>query len=89
MTRPNGEDVAVSSGRKLLAPAIEVLFYSARSAEPPHSSGMTVASALMVSPDAFLVAIAAPDSKDGRTDSTSSGKSLAVRRSSSAAREGC
>ena len=47
-----GEEVAVSSGRKL-APAMEVLLDLARSAEPPHSSGRTAASALMVSPDAF------------------------------------
>ena len=45
-----------SSGRKLGSPSIVVLLLSARSAEPPHSSGSTGARALSTSPLALRVA---------------------------------
>ncbi len=44
------------SGPNESAPSIVVLLLSARSAEPPHSSGSTSASALSTSPDALRVA---------------------------------
>src|SRR6476646_1492711 len=44
-----------SAGMKLGSPSIVVLLLSARSAEPPHSSGSTGASLVSTSPDALRV----------------------------------
>ena len=46
-----------SVGRKLGSPSIVVLLDSARSAEPPHSSGSFGASALSTLPEAARVAM--------------------------------
>src|SRR6476469_571434 len=57
--RPYGPPVHTfvwcSAGMKLGSPSIVVLLLSARSAEPPHSSGSTSASAVRILPDADRV----------------------------------
>ena len=53
---PANSCVERSAGRKDGSPFIVVLFEPARSAEPPHSSGSTGASALSTSPEAARVA---------------------------------
>ena len=59
-----------------------VRFDSARSAEPPQSSGSTPASALMTLPDAARVDSSVPPSNTGSACSMSSGSSPASSRSS-------
>ena len=69
------------------SPAIVVLLDSARSAEPPHSSGMPSARAPSTLPEAARVAMPlASAGKTGRAFSKPSGSAPATRRSSSAAR---
>ncbi len=70
------------------SPSIVVLFDSARSAEPPHSSGSTGASAFSTSPEALRVAIDLPASKVGRASSQPAGSLRALMRSNSATRSG-
>ncbi len=76
------------SGRNDEVLSIVVLFEPARSAEPPHSSGMTAPSACSTLPDAARVATALPVSNDGRWSSQPSGSSPAAIRSNSAACSG-
>ena len=59
------------------AALIVVRFDSARSAEPPHSSGSSAASALMTLPDAARVETSLPASKTGSASSMPSGSSPA------------
>ena len=54
---PGKDFVEYSGGTNDGSPSIVVLLLSARSAEPPHSSGSAGAIALITSPDAFRVAI--------------------------------
>jgi hypothetical protein len=54
---PGNDLVAYSGGTNDGSPSIVVLLLSARSAEPPHSSGRTGATALITSPEALRVAI--------------------------------
>src|SRR5437764_451682 len=54
---PGKDVVEYSGGTNDGSPSIVVLLLSARSAEPPHSSGSAGAIALITSPDAFRVAI--------------------------------
>ncbi|CAB4627567.1 unannotated protein [freshwater metagenome] len=58
-----------------MAPAIVVLFDSARSAEPPHNSGITAAIAFRTLPEAALVETSLPESKVGRAPTSSVGVS--------------
>ena len=58
-----------------MAPAIVVLFDSARSAEPPHNSGITAAIAFRTFPEAALVETSLPESKVGRAPTSSVGVS--------------
>ena len=69
-------------------PSIVVLLDSARSAEPPHSSGMTGPIAFRTLPDAARVETSLPASKTGRAASSSAGSLRASTRSSSAAASG-
>ncbi len=86
---PGNISVAFAAGTKLGSPFIVVLLDPARSAEPPHSSGMTGASAVSTSPDALRVAIPfSSASKDGIAWSRPSGRVLSRSRSSSAAPSG-
>ena len=91
MMRPYGEASGTFEelGKKLLPPSIVVLFDSARSAEPPHSSGITLATALIASPDALRVETELPISYAGKALSNPVGNSPARNRSSKAARSGC
>ena len=61
--------VARSPGMNDGAPSIVVLLDSARSAEPPHSSGISPATALMTAPLALRVAM--PFSSAGKVGSLS------------------
>ena len=54
-----------SAGTNDFAPAIVVIFESARSAEPPQSSGITSAIALITLPDATRVETELPPSNFG------------------------
>ena len=69
-------------------PSIVVLFDSARSAEPPQSSGMTGPIAFRTFPDAARVETSLPASKTGRAASSPAGSFLASTRSSRAAASG-
>ena len=62
-------------GTNDLAPAIVVLLDSARSAEPPHSSGITAAIEFRTFPEAALVETSVPDSKVGKASTSSAGVS--------------
>ena len=71
------------------SPFIVVLLLPARSAEPPHSSGSTGASAVRTSPEAFRVAIPlASAGNSGSAAAQPSGSRRADSRSSSSARSG-
>ncbi len=65
-----------------------MLFEPARSAEPPHSSGITAPSAWSTLPDADRVATPLPASKTGIFSSQPLGSSPLATRSYSAARSG-
>ena len=69
-------------------PSIVVLLDSARSAEPPHSSGMTGPIAFRTLPEAARVETSLPASKTGRAASSSAGSLRASTRSSRAAASG-
>ena len=83
-----------SAGMKLGSPSIVVLLLSARSAEPPHSSGSTSASAVSILPDAARVEteFGLPSFSAGKLGSASVQPSgsvrVAIRSSSAAARSG-
>src|SRR4051812_49768747 len=55
-----------ASGRKEGSPSIVVLLDSARSAEPPHSSGSTGASAVRILPEARRVPVPLGAAGEGR-----------------------
>lgn len=76
------------SGRNDESLSIVVLLEPARSAEPPHSSGMTAPSALRTWPEAARVATPLPGSKTGSFSAQPAGSSFAWMRSNSAARSG-
>src|SRR3954453_6839458 len=79
--------VCRSDGMKDGSPSIVVLLLSARSAEPPQSSGSTGASALSTVPDALRVAMPlGSGSKVGSASVQPSGSCRPLSRSSSAAR---
>jgi hypothetical protein len=79
--------VANSDGTKDGSPSMVVLLLSARSAEPPHSSGSTGASAFSTFPDAARVAMPlASASHVGSAFVQPSGRARVLSRSSSAAR---
>ena len=88
IVRPYGSasGSGLSAGRNELVLSIVVLFEPARSAEPPHSSGMTAPSAWSTLPDAARVATPLPGSKTGSFSSQPLGSSPAAMRSNSAAR---
>src|SRR5688500_4657657 len=69
-TRPYGlpdqASVCFDAGTNDGEPSIVVLFDSARSAEPPHSSGMTGPIAFRTLPDAARVDTSLPAGKTGR-----------------------
>ncbi len=90
-TRPYGDPLAAGlpTGRKLGADSMVVLLDSARSADPPQSSGITAAMALITSPDALRVDTDEPASKAGSADSKPFGRSWASSRSRSAAWSAC
>ena len=73
-----------SGGTKERAPSMVVLLDSARSAEPPQSSGRAAANALMTLPDAARVDTSVSPENSGRTSASPSGKIPASRRSNSA-----
>ena len=78
-----------SGGRNDGSPFIVVSLLPARSAEPPHSSGSTGASAFSTCPEAFRVASPlASAGKLGQAPAQPSGSRRAASRSSSAARSG-
>jgi hypothetical protein len=70
------------------SPFIVVLLDSARSAEPPHSSGSTGARLLSTSLEALRVAIEAPGSKTGSASVQPLGSSRLEMRSNRAKRSG-
>ncbi len=76
-------------GRNDGSPSIHVLLDSARSAEPPHSSGSVAAIAFSVRPEALRVETALPAGNSGSLSVQPSGSLRARMRSSSAARAGC
>ena len=77
--------VCRSAGRNEAAPLTAVLLLSARSAEPPHSSGRTGYRAARTSPEAFRVATPfGSASQAGRVSAQPSGSVRADSRSSSA-----
>ncbi len=85
-TRPYGLPgqafVCRSSGRKLGSPSGVVLFDSARSAEPPHSSGILGAIALSTLPEAARVAMPLGSASQLGSASSQPGlSSLATKRS--------
>ncbi|MDH6113333.1 hypothetical protein P3T34_005548 [Kitasatospora sp. MAP12-44] len=90
IVRPYGsaDFSALSAGRKELSSSIVVRLDSARSAEPPHSSGMTAPSAFSASPLALRVAMSLPAGKLGSCRFQPSGSSPFCIRSNSAARCG-
>ena len=86
---PGNSLVAYSGGTNDGSPFIVVLLLSARSAEPPHSSGSTGASASSTLPDAARVAM--PFGSAGNSGSASvqpSGRRRVASRSNSAVRSG-
>ena len=81
--------VSTPAGRNDGSPAMVVLLDSARSAEPPQSSGSTGASALSTSPEALRVATPlASAGNTGNASANPSGRTPACSRSNSAARSG-
>ena len=82
--------VCLPSGMNDGSPAIVVLLDSARSADPPHSSGSTGARAPRTFPDAARVArpFSVSVSNTGSTFSKPSGSLESTSRSSSSARSG-
>ena len=74
---PGNALVAYSDGMNEGSPSMVVLLLSARSAEPPHSSGSTGASAPRILPEAARVA--RPFSSAGNTGSASCQPSGRVR----------
>ncbi len=91
-TRPYGSPdhswVDHSMGMNDFASLIVVRFDSARSADPPHSSGSSAASALITVPDAARVETSLPGANTGSAEAMSSGSSRALTRSHSALRSG-
>src|SRR6266487_5528824 len=86
---PGNRRVWCSGGMNEGSPFIVVLLLPARSAEPPHSSGSTGASAVRISPEAFRVAIPlASAGNSGSTAAQPSGNRRADSRASSSARSG-
>ncbi len=77
-----------SAGTKDAAPSMVVLLDSARSADPPHNSGMTGPSAFNTLPDAARVETSLPASNTGRASSTPSGRAPDRMRSRSFFRSG-
>ena len=79
--RPAGAGLQCSvfhlAGTNEPPPSMVVLFDSARSAEPPQSSGSLAAKALITLPDAARVAISVPASNLGSAASRSLGRSPA------------
>src|SRR5665648_402659 len=73
-------------GRNDGSPSMEVLLEPARSADPPHSSGRTVASALSTLPDADRVATAFPAGNTGSASVQPTGRLRTAIRSKSSAR---
>ncbi len=90
IVRPYGSasGSGLSAGRKELVLSIVVLLEPARSAEPPHSSGITAPSAWRTLPEAARVATPLPTSKTGIFSSQPVGSSPLATRSYSAARSG-
>ena len=90
IVRPYGSasGSGLPAGRNDDVLSIVVLFEPARSAEPPHSSGMTAPSAWRTLPEAARVATPWPASKTGSFSSQPVGSSPAAMRSKSAARSG-
>ena len=77
--------IALVAGKKEPPPSISVLLLPAKSAEPPQSSGIFFASALIAFPDAARVASCVPASKTGSSESQPAGSSLRCKRFNNAA----
>ena len=77
--------IALVAGKKEPPPSMSVLLLPAKSAEPPQSSGIFFASALIAFPDAARVASCVPASKTGSSESQPAGSSLLCRRFNNAA----